>query len=353
MFFSKKQLNQTNSVEEQVNGKKLQQLWNNLNILLWGLRNTTAFTMLQRLLSPLDSFHASGLFPFLASRNVQALRESLVRLDDDHDLPRVLFCNATWVLYDRDLTLCPHDVGPSSHVPLKQQQNHAHALPTSHLSAEALAEERANALTARHVKDHQWAIIKHTNDHFQVVQGYVSKAGRGNHSNRTIVMRGCESQQQEEEERRNAGGYFLSEWQNQPQLKRQNKSQYQPHLDTHGGRYASSSGFARTEMLHFLNGVGSFAAATADAMEAAPSGGGGGGGTSNASGSTPTAAVQQTQRGFDSALFKSLFGVFERSSLGRLYSPGFSFRELHDSSIQGAGERHMGDKIEQDMDANE
>jgi len=423
LFFSRQQLTQTNSVEELVNGSQLQQIGGNLNIFMWGLRDTSWLTSLGKIFGIPDiqcTVHESSLFPFLASRNVTALRDSLVRPDATGELPRVFFCNATWVLYDRDVRQRlshlhkqesqqlrrqrqrQRPAGRShSHTPAKSKEvvraeNNSATAPAVPLAAATGAAEETDAVTALSVKDHQWAVIKHDNDHFQIVQGYIAKPGRGNHSNRLVVglaggrdavmsmsmNSAIRSASEDGGTNTAAGGYFLSEWQNQPQCIRpapasaipppfssgstgqgrvQDQIPYLPHLDAHGGRYSSSAGFDLREMLCFLDGVGTFAVAApagADAVNTS------GDNRSSPSSDATAAAGQQTPAplpaaatpapdGFDSALFKSLFGVYERSSRGRNYSPGFSFRELADSSIEGSGERHCGDKIEKEIDDRE
>ena len=76
-----------------------------------------------------------------ATQNTKALSRSLLQIDAPQDLPRVVFCNMSWVLLDA----------------LEIDDNEDAAL---------------------HVKDHQWAIVKHGNNSFQLVQGYMDVIGK-------------------------------------------------------------------------------------------------------------------------------------------------------------------------------
>ena len=129
LFFSAKQL-LGNSVGRLTNGSDFEQLWNNPNVLLFGLgwiggkgsHGSSSTSLLSR------------YFLKATERDVLGLEAMLTRVDGADDLPRVLFCNCTWVLNDVDIM--------------------------------------AGACESNYIKDHQFAIVKHSNDNFQCVQGY-------------------------------------------------------------------------------------------------------------------------------------------------------------------------------------
>ena len=210
-----------------------------------------------------------------ASRRVTSLHESLLGVDAADELPRVVFVNMAWVLHQQPVGVLA--VG----------------------SALLSAEESADAEDARNVRDHQFALIKHANNRYQVVQGYMGSVA-GNHSNRNGTRAGPASAGAPPDA---TGGYCLSSWQNQPPAEAS---------DLHGGRYASRHGFSQTEMACFLHGLGSFAA-----------------------GAT-----------FDAASYKTLFGVYHPESAGRAVWPSLAWRELRDEGIVGSGERYAAEKFE-------
>lgn len=178
LFFSAKQL-LGNAVGRLTNGSDFEQLWNNPNVLLFGLgwiggkgsHGSSSTSLLSR------------YFVNAAERDVLGLEEMLTRVDGADDLPRVLFCNCTWVLNDVDIL--------------------------------------AGACESNYIKDHQFAIIKHSNDNFQCVQGYIQTSPVDD-------------------------GYCLSSWQ-------QSQS-----------RYSDREGFSLLTMLAFTKGLKKFALANFD-----------------------------------------------------------------------------------------
>lgn len=161
LFFSREQI-EANHIIRYTNGSEVDQLWDNWNLVIfgyywrqWGFPATSTCTQM-----------AAQLLRARATQKAFALSAFLLDDNCPKDLPRVIFCNFTWVVLD--------------------------AKATTSGDVEEI------------VKDHQWVIIKHSNDHFQLVQGYLN-------------------------------GYCLSRWQEKRQL------------------YASRHGFSSTHMAAFLD----------------------------------------------------------------------------------------------------
>ena len=264
LFFSRKQL-RSNAASLATNGSPLEALTSNPNIAFWSLRQ---LALTRR--TGVQSWMA-GYFGRVASRQVDALSEILLQPDRAHELPRVLFCNCSWVLYN------------NNHVAVDMEQD-------------------------TEVKDHQFSIIKHGTDCFQIVQGYISSA-EGNHADTdSITNDNAASSSGGEAISALKGGLYLSEWQNQTHA-------VEPH-EEHGGRYASRNGFNAGEMATFLAGLRAF--------------------------SCPSA--------FDAPSYKSMFGVFESGSQLCATYPAVSFRELLETDIDGFGERLLAESIEKEID---
>jgi hypothetical protein len=94
LFFSQEQLSQ-NAVSNHTNGSDLHQLANNLNIVLWSFREYVYPPAgLRR--------HTALLLGSIVHSQASALEASLFRGDGEAELPRVVFCNCTWVLYEQN-----------------------------------------------------------------------------------------------------------------------------------------------------------------------------------------------------------------------------------------------------------
>jgi hypothetical protein len=176
------------------NGSDMVQLWDNWNLVLYGMwrqrygwdddigQGDASSTM--------DS--VARLFRYRASTKSDDLFASLLRSDPSEKLPRVVFCNLTWVLlHENNANDCFEDG------------------------------HRGDEDGSRDIKDHQWTIIKHGDDSFQVVQGYMDD------NDTTTMSKGC----------------CLSSWQNHPQP----------------GRFASRHGFSAAELTVFCGGIRRFA----------------------------------------------------------------------------------------------
>ena len=171
LFFSSQQL-LDNSISLHTNGSSLEQLCGNLNVVLFGMGligGRKSSSLLTR------------YFVGAATNQVHALEDILVRPDEEESLPRVFFCNASWVLDDVKIVKDTHE--------------------------------------SNYVKDHQFTIIKHSNDNFQCIQGY------------------------KQTHQTDLNGFCLSGWQ-------QSQS-----------RYSSRKGFSLQKMRSFTEGLQAFAAA--------------------------------------------------------------------------------------------
>ena len=188
LFFSRNQMASNNHLAY-TNGSDIVQVWENWNLVLYGIwRQNQIGYKVENL--------ATRILRSRAISQAETLSETLLKMNVPEELPRVIFCNMTWVLL--------HD----------RKRNH----DTRELDNKLCDE-------LQDVKDHQWAIIKHTNGCFQVVQGYVDD---------------CKSI-----------GCCLTSWQNQLRH------------DTHkGGQFASRNGFSDTTMAMFLFKIREFASAS-------------------------------------------------------------------------------------------
>jgi hypothetical protein len=300
LFFSKKQIESNSSILAHTNGTDIVQLWENWNIVWYGIQKRWIAASSRRLphhdLSSFNGF-CSLLVPkiirFRAVHKAGALSESLLRVDPPEDLPRVVFCNLTWVLCDENTT----DSVPESRPDLHKQT----------ISPDEDDDDDGSMDSSKQVKDHQWCIVKHNNDRFQVVQGYMGSV-HGNHSNQrgwcakdASVIRNAATSTSD-----NAvveGGYCLSDWQHQ-------LFEGDRHL-AHGGRFSSRHGFSCMEMEGFLSKILTFA----------------------------------TSPWFDAPSYKCLFGVFHPESDKVQVWSSVSFRELEDASIDGYGDRFVANEI--------
>jgi hypothetical protein len=146
LFFSKKQI-ASNSIMLHTNASDATQLWDNLNIILYSIRRRhyghggVQFPMS----GSIDA--VTRMLRFRATAKIDDLSASLLCEDSPEQLPRVLFCNLTWIL-------------------LHENEHH-------------VEDNGTDDDGSKFVKDHQWTFIKHGNDHFQLVQGYINTSSRG------------------------------------------------------------------------------------------------------------------------------------------------------------------------------
>lgn len=147
LFFSQQQIASFHIVRH-TNGSDIAQLWDNWNLLLYGQLKRYSRANCWKINDWAERI--SKLLRFRAELKANELSASILRIDSDAELPRVVFCNLTWVLlHDR-----------STH-------------PAVNIDT---CSDPSND-----VKDHQWSIIKHANDHFQIVQGYIGTSSSRGH----------------------------------------------------------------------------------------------------------------------------------------------------------------------------
>jgi hypothetical protein len=130
LFLSQKQIN-PGFLDYITNGSPATMLWNNPNIIL----NATK-PVLSSLITPTTyNKYSKWLSHYSSLRGHDSLEEILITEDPEEQLPRILFCKLAWINFN-------------CHV---------------------LANEGEGDIV-----DHSFVIIKHSNTHFQLVQGYVS-----------------------------------------------------------------------------------------------------------------------------------------------------------------------------------
>jgi hypothetical protein len=188
-----------------------------------------------------------------AASKADDLAAFLLQDDSEEVLPRVVFCNLTWVLLDN--------------------KDHNNDNDNAHHDI------KDNDTSQEDIKDHQFCIIKHDNDRFQLLQGYIGESP--------------------------TTGYCLSAWQNDDCEDPGNNGLFLTRS------FSSRHGFQLSEMGTFLDKLHQFA----------------------------------TSSTFDAVSYKELFGVFHQESANRAIWPSISFRELHDDSIDGYGDRFVANCI--------
>lgn len=313
LFLSKQQAT-SHQIDAIVDGLPAMQMLENLNILLFSFRKWINAPIRIK-----NNWIFTDIFNYLSRRQVEALTKALLEEDDPQMLPKVIFCNVAWVM--------PHK---------------AHPIPNP------IAMDHDANCPSNSVKDHKWAIIKHSADRFQVVQGYVPHIS---------LPANCKAHDHK--------GYCLSSWQRLasnsahiPQVQAPTEigsvsvsaavavaaAAVAADASTIGGAaitsnnkcgssdfvpamameveesvaapyiaptFSSRHGFSGAEMQRFLNLLGDFAA----------------------------------NRNFDAAAYCEMFGVYHDESDGRTYWPSFSSRELSDDSIIGCGDRFMAESM--------
>lgn len=202
LFFSRQQM-ASNHHYMHTNGSDLVQLWENWNVCAHGHMCQYPIQLLGK-----SNKLMKNVLRTRAMSKAASLSSSLLQLDAPEELPRVIFCNMTWILL--------HDKNDIKDV----NKNHGNDNISNNKNNSSIDDVTSQQ---QNVKDHQWAVIKHDNDCFQIVQGYIDFLG-------------------------NTNGYCLSDWQNQIR-----------HTDQ-GGRFTSRNGFSNESMSRFLMGLKGFAA---------------------------------------------------------------------------------------------
>jgi hypothetical protein len=321
LFFSQEQ---QRHLSRHTDGTSLSQIVGNFNIVAYGVRKRWQWpASAERAVQSFMNSRATG--------SVTGLSNTLLEQDSPEVLPRVVFINMAWVL---------HQQGRQHQHQQHQQHQQHHQQHQQHQQQQEQKEQEQEEQEqdAKCVKDHQFAIIKHGNNNFQVVQGYIGSLTKNCNSLCESVAAAAaaaattvavvDDQQTEggggggvgkhtDLRRREktiyggngsverSGGYCLSSWQNQP-AGALGATRY------NGGRYASRHGFSLNEMAAFVVGLERFAA-------------------------------EQT---FSAANYKALFGVYHPESDGLNAWPSLTWRELDDAHIKGSGVRYTADQFE-------
>jgi hypothetical protein len=181
MFISKKQICWA-ALGNIIDGTPIEVFLSNPNILLYSFRNNFSNPHTKKRYA-YDKF-AAKVSRISSSRNLESLRARLICNDDIAHLPRIMFCSLAWVQ------------------------------PTSEADSEM------------NVKDHKFTVIKHSNDRFQLVQGYVAESA--------TTMNNCGQQCIPSK------GFDLRRWQESENI------------------YSSSNGFNYILMSSFLKGMYNF-----------------------------------------------------------------------------------------------
>jgi hypothetical protein len=279
LFFSPDQILR-NQCTLYTNGTDMSQLISHLNVNVYYLQKAYPWQATGRVGQLITAY-----FQALAGWNLGRLADCVLQHDADAALPRVVFCNAVWTRASL--------VAPSANADA----------PTAPAAAAAAAPAAVVYDDTRHIGDHQWSIIKHGNDSFQLISGYMPVVGQL--------------------------GHCLGTWQNQP-IRRgggngraggnssanAEPSSHSREHSTSGRRYASRQGFSRAEMRSFLDGLSCYGS---------------------------------TQR-FSAAAHQQLFGAYLREWDGQDILPTLAFRELGDSSVEGNGDRFVAAGVEKDIE---
>lgn len=155
IFLAKSQLNDMD-INNITNGSNLTQFLNNPNILWHGLRRffCTYDASVHNDCRRITSQIGKSISQFRARSNLTSLQQRLLHQNEVQEFPLVMFCSMTW-------TFPRHFLSSN---PLK-----------STLQAKSDTDDNIND-----IEDHVFTIIKHSNDHFQLVQGYIEKSSLEN-----------------------------------------------------------------------------------------------------------------------------------------------------------------------------
>jgi hypothetical protein len=240
LFFSAKQI-QWVALGNIVDGRPIQTFLDNPNFLFLSASRSVVSSSTRNSLNIV----ANKFSRISSSHCLRGLSFILLNSDGTRKLPLVVFCSLTWIT----------------------QPN---------------AKEEKET-----IGDHKFSLIKHDNNHFQLIQGYKCQSQEDciSSSSRSSSYDCIESE-----------GFHLSSWQSSKHA------------------YSSSDGFQRSTMQVFLDSLADF--------------------------------IRNSR--FDGENHEECFGVKPRS--GMIFWPSFSFRVLDDSLIIGCGEKPLANALEQFVD---
>jgi hypothetical protein len=220
LFFSQHQI-ASNYITLHTNGSDIVQLWGNWNLVLYGMWKRHLGCRPNNHSTTVDDYKYSTemttrLLRWRAASKADDLSAFLLQDDSEEVLPRVVFCNLTWVLL----------LDNKDHNNNNDNNNAHHDIKDHDTSQED-------------VKDHQFCIIKHNNDRFQLVQGYIGESSP-------------------------TTGYCLSAWQNNADCEDEDPPGNGLFLTQ---SFSSRHGFQLSEMGTFLDKLHQFAtSSTFDAV---------------------------------------------------------------------------------------
>lgn len=157
LFISTEQIN-SNVIANMIDGTAMYCYWSNPNIVFLSLTQSQLYQKLsesQPIISEYFDSAATSWCRFQACRGLISLERELMYNDYEEVLPRIFFCSLAWVTLLRN--------GSSKN-----------AAMTDLASPSILKELDINTDDDEdNLRDHKFTIIKHSNNHFQIVQGYI------------------------------------------------------------------------------------------------------------------------------------------------------------------------------------
>lgn len=143
IFLSKTQISD-HGIRDVINGTNFNQFMNNPNILLHSIKSGFCVDAANKFCHSLTSAIGSSISRYVAQGNVEKFANRLFGSQQPQEFPLIMFCSMAW-------TFPTHDQRPDKY--------------------ESVIEETAK----NDIGDHVFTIIKHNNEHFQMIQGYVEQ----------------------------------------------------------------------------------------------------------------------------------------------------------------------------------
>lgn len=141
IFLSKAQLSD-HGIRDVISGTNFTQFINNPNILLHTMQSSICRGESVDMCHTITSAISSSISRYVATGNTQRLSNRLLETHSAQEFPLVIFCSMAW------------------------------SFPTNHSTVPS---EIVASATSGSIGDHVFTIVKHNNDHFQVIQGYIEQ----------------------------------------------------------------------------------------------------------------------------------------------------------------------------------
>jgi hypothetical protein len=154
LFLSNTKLSDT-EIRDVISGANITQFMNSPNLLLLSMKSSMCKGQQDELCHTVTSSIGSSLSRFVALRNVRKLTELLDRLHTAEEFPIVMFCTMSWAF----------PVIHNTHELLVNPQ-------VDHIGMDQAGYDENNK---QRIGDHVFTLIKHSNVHFQMVQGYIEQ----------------------------------------------------------------------------------------------------------------------------------------------------------------------------------